>query len=309
MNIYLKYKPAGVQLAFFLSLSFAFLLISSYVTTLFFPEVGQVLLDKKAVITPELLGRFKWAQFINSILAFVMPALLFGYFSSERPARYVGLNPRVSLAIAAAAVLLLFAVQPFAGWLGELNSKVHFGSMQKELQEVEASYNRTMGAFLTMKSPADLAINICIMALVPAIGEELFFRGALQGILGRLIKIPWVAVLLSSLVFALLHGTFFKFLPIFTLGLMLGSVYQVTRNLWYTIIIHFFNNTLAVLAVYYGDKNRTLKQFANDQLSMPIYAVIVSLVLTLAIIYVIKRKSDTVLPVAEVEEDNYLPNE
>ncbi|TDH18358.1 CPBP family intramembrane metalloprotease [Segetibacter sp. 3557_3] len=303
MNTYLKYKSPGNQFGIFISLSLGFLLLTSYATMLFFPDIGEILVNKNATSSPHLISRLKWAQLVSATLSFVVPALLFGYFSSPKPLRYVGLYPRFSGSLILLAVVLLIAVQPLAGWLGMLNSKVHFGSIHQQLQQAEATYNQSMQTFLYMKQPSDLVVNLFMMALLPAIGEELFFRGALQNVLLRMSKKPWVAIFLSSLIFALLHGTFFKFLPIFALGVMLGTVYFVTRNLWYTVIIHFLNNAIAVFAVYYQHKSVTLKQFADDKLTAPFYLVLASLAITIAIIYYMKQKSETVLPVLMTEEE------
>ena len=142
------------------------------------------------------------------------------------------------------------------------------------------------------------------MALLPAIAEEMFFRGALQKALQRLTNTPWISILISSIVFGLLHGTFFKLLPIFTLGLLLGTIYYLTRNLWYTIAIHFLNNAFAVLSVYYADRSHILKKLASDDINVPLYAAIVSLAITIFIIYTIKRKSDEVSPLTITNDDN-----
>ena len=143
------------------------------------------------------------------------------------------------------------------------------------------------------------------MALLPAIGEELFFRGSLQKVLLRWNKKPWLSILLSSMVFALLHGTFFKILPIFTLGIMLGTVFYVTRNLWYCIIIHFLNNAIAVLAVYFANTNETLKKFANDNINMPYLLCCYKCYNILLLSFTsMKKKSDEVLPAFSTNEDN-----
>jgi hypothetical protein len=115
---------------------------------------------------------------------------------------------------------------------------------------------------------------------------------------------PWLAILVSSLVFGLLHGTFFKLLPIFTLGLLLGTVYHVTRNLWYTITIHFINNAFAVLSVYYANSSSILKRLAADDVSVPVYGALASVVIGVGIIYFIRRKSDEVLPEIVINDDN-----
>lgn len=304
MNTYLKYQPPGIQFMAFLGLASGFFILNYIITTLFFSDIGPILQDPSIVITPEIITRFKWAQLAGAVISFLIPALLFGYFSAPQPFKYIGLRNNFSALITVAGVILLLAIQPFVGWLGNVNEKVHFGSMHQTLKNAEALYTRAIEAFLKMNSVGDFIINLFIMAVLPAIGEELFFRGALQKTLLRWNKKPWLSILLSSIVFALLHGTFFKMLPIFALGLMLGTVYYVTRNLWYNIIIHFLNNALAVTAVYFADKSETIKKFASDDITMPIIYAIISLAATLGIIFFMKKKSDETLPEFATNDDN-----
>lgn len=304
MNTYLKYQPAAVQFLAFLGLAGGFLILNSAISTFFFNDISAVLVDKNAVVSPDLLARFKWAQLAGTIISFILPSLFFGYYSSPKSLPYIGIQKNASIILSGAAILLLCTIQPFIGWLGELNARIKFGSLQKSLLEMEAMYNRALQVFLQMKSFSDLLINLFIMALLPALGEELFFRGSLQKALLRLSDRPWLAIAVSSVVFALLHGTFFKILPIFTLGLILGIVYHVTRNLWYTILIHFLNNAFAVLSVYYADKSETLKKLSGDDFSVPLYGAFVSLIIGIGVIYFIKKKSDEVLPAIATSDDN-----
>ena len=304
MNTYLKDQTPGKQFLAFLGLAAGFFLINIIFSSYFFADLTTALQNKTANISTETVTRFKWAQLFSSTIIFIIPALLFGYFSSPKPLRYIGVQNKASLILIMLAIILLFGVQPFVSWLGSLNAKINFGSMQKQLEEVEELYNRAMQAFLRMQSPADLIINLLIMALLPAIGEELFFRGSLQNVLLRMSNRPLVAIILSSVVFALLHGTFFKIIPIFVLGLMLGTVYYVTRNLWYNILIHFCNNGFAVLSVYYGSKSPFLQKLNDDKLVIPLYAAMFSLVVVVAVIYIMKRKSDDVLPAYAINNDH-----
>lgn len=304
MNTYLKYQPPAIQFLVFLALAFGFFLLDYAVSTFFFNDIGSVLIDKNAVVSQGLINKFKWSQVVGSIISFILPALFFGYYSSPKALPYIGVRRIVAPALIIASVLLLVGIQPFVGWLGEINAHARFGTMQKYFEEAEALYNHALEVFLQMKTFGDLLINLFIMALLPAIGEELFFRGSLQKSLLRISKKPWLAILLSSAVFGLLHGTFFKLLPIFTLGILLGTVYHVTRNLWYTITIHFLNNAFAVLSVYYAGRSEILKKLSSDDISVPLYAALVSLVIAVGIIYFIKRKSDEVLPEIITNEDN-----
>ena len=304
MNTYLKYQPPAIQFLFFLALAFGFFLLNYAVSSFFFSDISTILVNKNAVVSTGLINKFKLAQLAGTIISFILPALLFGYYSSPKALPYIGIQKVIAPVLIIASVLLLLCIQPFVGWLGEMNAHTKFGSLQKSFEEMEALYNRALKVFLQMNNFGDLLVNLFIMALLPAIAEELFFRGALQKTLLRMSQRPWLAILMSSVVFGLLHGTFFKLLPIFTLGLLLGTVYHVTRNLWYTITIHFLNNAFAVLSVYYAGQSEILKKLANDEISVPVYSALISLVIGVGIIYFIKRKSDEVLPEIITNDDN-----
>lgn len=293
-----------MQFMAFLGLAAGFMVLNALLMQYFFSDLTAVLLDKTAVISADMIVQFKLAQLMSAVLSFLVPALLFAYFSSPAALPYVGIRRQISPVLVLAAVALLVIVQPFVGWLGDLNSKINFGSLQKAMEEAEANYTRALQAFLKMKGMGDVLINLFIMALLPAFAEELFFRGALQKSLTRLTKYPAIAILLSTVVFAALHGTIFKMLPIFALGLMLGVIYQVTRNLWYTIIIHFLNNGLAVLAVYFSSKNEFMKKLANDNISITWYAAILSLTVAVLVLVFMHNKSKTELPAHTTDEDN-----
>ena len=263
-----------------------------------------MLSNPSLVISAEAITKFKIVQIISAIISFLFPALLFGYYSSPKALPYVGIQRTVSPIVLIPAIILLFVIQPFIGYIGKLNEHINFGSFQKSMLEIEAMYDRIMKVFLQMHSLGDLLFNLFIMALLPAVSEELFFRGAFQKALLRLSNRPWIAIFISSAVFALLHGTLLKVIPIFALGLLLGTVYHVTRNIWYTITIHFINNGLALLAYYYGDRSEFLKKLSDDTTLVPVYQAIISVVISVGIIYFIAKKGEEVLPKAMTDEDN-----
>ncbi len=304
MNTYLKYQPPAIQFLAFLALAAGFFLLNYAISSFFFYDIGSILADKNSTVSSALISKFKWAQLAGSIISFILPAFFFGYYSSPKALPYIGVQKTVDPSLLLASVVLLFCIQPFIGWLGEINAHAKFGSFQKTMEEMEALYNRALKVFLQMNTFGDLLINLFIMALLPAIGEELFFRGSLQKSLLRMSQRPWLAIIVSSAVFALLHGTFFKLLPIFTLGLLLGTVYYITRNLWYTITIHFANNAFAVLSVYYADRSQILKKLAADDVSVPLYGALLSLVIAAGILYFIGRKSDKIFPEIVTDDNN-----
>jgi hypothetical protein len=96
----------------------------------------------------------------------------------------------------------------------------------------------------------DLLLSLVIMAFLPAMFEELFFRGALQQILIKWWKKPLIAIIVTSLIFSLIHMSVYLFLSRAVLGFVLGLMFYKTKNIWVNIVAHFLNNAIAVFQVY-----------------------------------------------------------
>jgi CAAX protease family protein len=287
----LKYQHPGVQFAIFMGLAAAMFLTYKFIADGFFTDVIRALTASDQPVSREALTQFRWAQLISTVLTFIIPALVFAYICDDKPLYYLGLKRRAKLLILLLIVFLLVAAQPFAIFMGQLNQQVNFGKIQVELQRMEHLYENAMNNFVRMDTTKDLLINLLIVAILPAVGEELFFRGALQNILERWTGVPWIAIFLSSFGFAILHGTFFKFLGIFTLGLVLGTLFFITRNLWYNIFFHFLNNSMALIATFYASKNPMLKRLSQDDYKISLLAALTSLVVTIGIFLLIRRRS------------------
>lgn len=84
------------------------------------------------------------------------------------------------------------------------------------------------------------------IALLGPIIEELIFRGILFTELNRYFS-SWVVVILTALYFGLWHSNPIQMFYTAILGLGLGLVYALTRNMWFPIIIHLINNMLSTL--------------------------------------------------------------
>lgn len=85
-----------------------------------------------------------------------------------------------------------------------------------------------------------------VFAMVPALFEELFMRGVLQGYLVRVLKSVQWGIVVTSLLFALLHFSVVNLLPIFLLSIWLGVLRYHTRSLWWGVAVHLLNNILAL---------------------------------------------------------------
>ncbi|HLS96668.1 MAG TPA: CPBP family intramembrane glutamic endopeptidase [Sphingobacterium sp.] len=130
-----------------------------------------------------------------------------------------------------------------------------------------------------------LILNILVIGVLPAISEELFFRGALQQIFARAFKSEHLAVWVVAILFSAIHFQFYGFLPRFLLGLFFGYVVLWTRNIWIAVFAHFVNNTsVVVLAFYYASQNKSYSELMKSD-SYPIFMYIGSLLLSMGMAY------------------------
>lgn len=127
-----------------------------------------------------------------------------------------------------------------------------------------AQAEEALKGLLKMDNMTELLANLLLIAFLPALGEELVFRGVVQQQLMRRIANPWVAILVSSIVFSAAHFQFDGFLPRMLLGFLLGWLYWRTRNFWVPVVGHFFNNGIQVFGQYLYGKEMSAIDLEKD---------------------------------------------
>jgi membrane protease YdiL (CAAX protease family) len=157
------------------------------------------------------------------------------------------------------------------------------------------STEKLLSKMLEMHNMADLLFNLFIIALVPAIFEEIFFRGTLQPLLTGLTGNAHAGILLSSFFFAAIHLNILQIIPMFFLALVLGYLYHYTKSLWPCIAIHFCNNGLAVLANYYSHSSSLAKKVADDTYVPGLAETLLFAVILASIFFYFHRQNKTLI--------------
>lgn len=286
MAFKLKNQSPGIQFIVFFCLTIGMIVAFMSISTFYFGDLTNLITDKP--LTPAQLATVKLSQAITTIMIFMVPSLVYAYLSDEKPLNYLGLKPGLRFSSLAIILLLLVAVQPFTMLVNEFTQRMNVPDGLRKLEELN---NKALSKFLVMNSPKDLLVNFLVVALLPAIAEELFFRGSLQNILERWTGRPAVAVILSSAFFAIFHLSIFKVLSIFILGATLGLIFYITRNLWYCIFFHLVNNSLALLQNYYASRSQFIKDLSNDDVKMHWSIGLISLLLTIGLFMLLRRKN------------------
>ena len=125
--------------------------------------------------------------------------------------------------------------------------------------EKEQLFNTKIQDYFVTKSVIDLLINVGLMAILPAIAEELFFRGILQPLFIRLTKKKWWGILITSVIFSLLHFQIDHLLAILFASVILGLVYENKMNIYLNMLLHFAFNTFSLLSLFLI-KNDVIKE-------------------------------------------------
>ncbi|MBI1227457.1 MAG: CPBP family intramembrane metalloprotease [Bacteroidetes bacterium] len=209
------------------------------------------------------------ALFLNHTASFLVPAILtLWLFYKKKSFKAASLNVPPDLSMLLLGLLFVMSAFPLAqvaflanqwlvGQFPALQTWVHTEKLTVKLME----------GLLVMQSPWEMVASLIVMAIVPALGEELVFRGIGQQKLIEITGKPALGIGLTALIFSITHFEIQRFLAILLLGLVLGLLFYWTKNLWIPIAAHFLNNGAQVFIAWFNqDKINQLKDGAGDNL-------------------------------------------
>jgi membrane protease YdiL (CAAX protease family) len=213
----------------------------------------------------------------------MIPALLYALFTfTGRYGYFLGFRNAEKSNMYMLAIVGILLAMPFVFWLGKLNEGIPLPRILAKLEEDSA---KLMNAFLKVKTSTDIVVNVFIIALLPAVAEELCFRAALQRVLINICRSPWVGIVITAILFSSLHLQFSGFLPRMFLGIVLGAFYWFSGSIWTSILAHFVNNAVQVIAASYAP------QYIDKNPESPMLAAIVSGIVIWTILWFFQKQS------------------
>ena len=236
----------------------------------------------------------KIGQGISSSLMFIAPpVILYAITRRPQPLQQLGFRKPAHWWMLLIGAVLMFISLPLTNLLTDWNEKMNLGqsfekleSWLKLFEDAAADLTQRM---LEVKSIWGLLGNLLVIALIPAIGEELTFRGVLQQALTKKCNVH-VAVFLSAFIFSFIHFQFYGFLPRMFLGLLLGYLFYYSGSIWTSILMHFINNGTAVVVAYLDYNGIVNVDWEHFGSTSNIALLITSLVLTVGLIIIVARK-------------------
>lgn len=282
-------RHPGTSLVILLGSFFFFLCIFSVISGILLPRV------ENQVTAMRILTLFQ------SIFLFIVPALITAMTSTRLPARMLCIERKPSMLPVGLILIVLVAAIPVMNFIIEWNNNLQLPqsmhSLETKLREMEDVANAATSILIGGGSVGTLIVGILIVGVMAGLSEELFFRGALQRILGCT-KIGAIsAVWITAIIFSFMHFQFYGFVPRVLLGVFFGYLLYWSNNLWYCVIAHASNNIMAVIVTWFNANAGDADGFNLDTIGKttdiavsPVPVIISGLVLMIIGIYILRRE-------------------
>jgi len=259
MQTYLKTKPVWIQILLFMGMAFGIMmalfmigsLVITQITGFSLMELSDV--SKWDASNPKTIVAVRGMLLIQFLGMFLIPSLLFAYFSDPEPGQYIGFKQPYNSGYWIVAIAIMLVSIPLVEFTGLVNKSINFGNgIQGWAQNMENEAARTIKFMLGDQSISNLLFNIVFIAAFAGIGEELFFRGVLQRLLIKSTRSPWAGIILAAFFFSFFHFQFFGFIPRFLLGIVLGLIYWYSGSIWPAIIAHFMYDAFILVLAHFN---------------------------------------------------------
>lgn len=235
------------------------------------------------------VSAMKFIQIVGGIGTFIVSGFILSYLYTGSWHSIFLFNIRPEVRATLIIVMIMLSALPAVNFLTEVNMKMEipFESLELVLKELQDKTETMTMAMLRADNIGVLLINLFMIAVIPAVGEEMIFRGLLQKHLTEMFKNVHFAIILAAAIFSIVHMQVYAFLPRFFLGLILGYLFYYGKSIWYPIIAHLINNGMGVLFYYYQSKQEggeALEEIGT-QTMMPVISLL-SLIIVGLLMYV-----------------------
>ena len=250
------------------------------------------------------INTLKWIQLLQTITLFLLPSLMIAYLGAKAPFSWLQLDKKADWKVFLWAVGIMLVALPAINLLAQWNQQMVLPTWLSELEEwmknKEAEAEWLTKQFMSATTVSALLVNLFLMAVLPAVSEEITFRGVLMKLFkvrGERLEvrgesIPHLAIWCSAILFSAIHMQFYGFVPRMLMGALFGYMLVWTGSLWVPILMHFTNNAMAVLLYFVSlragwDMEKVDAIGTNDTL----WLGVVSMILTIVGIYAFRRST------------------
>jgi membrane protease YdiL (CAAX protease family) len=213
----------------------------------------------------------RFMTIVGQILFIFLPALLFSKWIYGDVSKIISLKlpnwKEVSLFVLGIIILTpllqsyLYIQNYFIEQLAEVSPLIN--SIKFLLDSLNELIEKTFGNLIRADNVPEMLLVIITISVVPAICEEVMFRGYIQRSFGFKFK-PHIAAIFTALFFALYHFNPYGLIPLAIIGFYLGFAAYKSQSLVIPIIIHFLNNFFAVMLYFIIGDDELFKSNVSD---------------------------------------------
>lgn len=291
---FFKNIPNIIQLILIITFVALFFLITFFIGLLIAVPLFNIGLDnlQEAMGIDGNMALMKYMQVLQGLMLFILPSFLVAYILSKQPVKFVGFEQKPKLLHFGLAIAMIVSALPLVNYLAHINGLINLpdGALETWMQNSEERAKILTEKFLSVETFGAMLFNVFMIAVLPAVGEELLFRGLIQKYLIKIFKNVHVGVAVAAIIFSAFHMQFYGFIPRFLLGLLLGYMFIYSKSLWVPIAAHFVNNAFAVVTYYYihkGAISEDVETFGADN-SMQVFALL-SFIVVAGIFYLLVK--------------------
>lgn len=288
-GVYKDYAPIKQVIILFMLLFVSFIVFNALAM------IGVNFIDAPSLSDFENKSTIQFLKFLqafSSIGLFIVPPFLFAYLTSKS-LNFAAISRQQFLLTIAIMCFAYPLINALALWNESLHLPSFLSGIEEWMRSKESQAMQITVAFLKVDNWSGLLLNILIIGVIPALGEELLFRGVIQKELYSINGKIHISIWTTAFLFSAIHLQFLGFIPRFLIGGLLGYLFYWSGSIWLPILAHFVNNAGAVILSYFINQQNISKDVehlgAEDgQLSV----LVIALLGLLMFLYLIKTISN-----------------
>jgi membrane protease YdiL (CAAX protease family) len=274
-------------------IAFGFLFMLNGMGTIFmslylwkWPKDALVIISENSTLAKDTILIGQIGGVITGMI--LLPLLYIFFIKKELKAPIFQPSWKQIFSFLIAAISITFVIMPLVGIIGDWNKEMQlphgWEAIEESMRRMEDSAAKATKLIVSYNSIGEMFLVIFTIAFLPAIAEELVFRGILLNDLINTTKNIHVAVFVSAFIFSFIHFQFFGFFPRLLLGIVLGYLYITSGNILVSMLMHFTNNAMVVLALNLHSKG-ILKMDPESSKDLPVESIYISVILSSTLLY------------------------
>jgi len=235
-------------------------------------------------------------QVFTHSFTFLAPCLI--YWKWVEKYNFTGIinRPKPSLSYFFSVAVLIISFIPLNSIIIEWNNNMHLpiglGKIEEWMKSKELELSQLTNFLTDFSSFHKLVVALFVVAVIPALGEEILFRGIIQRKIFNKTQSHHFSIWITAILFSAIHLQFYGFIPRMFLGALFGYLYIWSANLWVPIFAHFVNNGITLLMFFLANRKMVTNGLEDSiHNSIPNSAILISSIVFLLTLYLIRKNN------------------